>query len=135
VRKYLLAGHALVHKKPKIDPAVFGSPVRRLVRCCRIFLPHRARRNNILHFKVTFLEQIGDYGLCALLAELLVVIKSASRVGIPSDFDYKSCVSVSLSCKICVAFWEPSERAESPTPKFTVVSPFTYQVARSEKRF
>src|ERR1700758_4606611 len=88
--KYLLAGHTLVHKKPKIDPAVFGSPAGRLVRCCRIFLPHRARRNNILHLKVTFLEQIGDHGLSALLAELLVIFESASRVGIPSDFNYKS---------------------------------------------
>jgi hypothetical protein len=84
VRK-LLARHALVNKKPKIDPAVFGSSVLSLVRFRRILLPHCTRRNNVLYLNVTILEQIGDHGLSPLLAEFLVVFKSACRVGIPSE--------------------------------------------------
>src|SRR5271169_3639552 len=97
----LAASNALVDKELKIDPAVFASSVRSLVRCCRIRLTHRAWRSNVLCRHVTILEQIGDHSLSTLLAELLVVFKFASRVGIPSDFDHKSRVGERLVCQGC----------------------------------
>src|SRR5580704_15858375 len=97
----LAASDAFVDQQPKIDPAVFGPSFCALIRCCRIRHTHRTRRGNVLYRNVTVLKQIGNDGLSALLAELLVVFKSASGVGIPPDFDHKPTVGERLSSQIC----------------------------------